>query len=318
MTRASTVSFLFAGAAVCASIFSGAQLAACSSSSDVTNTADASPQGDASPDVLGNQPDGGPGDGGPTGDDASTQLPTVAEVEPNDGTTTDAGVQTQLVAFPSNVTGAINPADDLDVFSASLVAGDVWTWTLETKGSAMAPHLGISELGNKVPTMAAKGAAGGSAEQEQFVFETETFFAIVRDARNVGTSQHVGSPGHTYQLTGRKTPRTPTALVVPSTAQGTLRTKTAIATYAFTLTQQTGLDIELKGTRKAAPSNVDSRMSLFDATKKKYLLTNDDISGSITDSKLGGVLPPSDYVLVVENVSPDATDLSFELVTTLR
>jgi hypothetical protein len=318
MTRASSVSFLFAGAVAVAGIAAGGQLAACSSSDEITT--DAGSQVDASTDAVGNPSDSATGDGGTTpGDDASTPLPTVAEVEPNNGTATDAGgAQTQLVAFPSNVTGAINPADDIDVFSASLVAGDVWTWTLDAKSSAMAPHLGLSELGNKVPTMAAKGAAGGSAEQEHFVFETETFFAIVRDARNVGTSQHVGSAAHTYQLTGRKTPRTPTALVVPSTAQGTLRTKTAIATYAFTLTQQTGLDIELKGTRKAPASNIDSRMSLFDATKKKYLITNDDISGSITDSKVGGVLPASDYVLVVENVAPDATDLSFELVTTLR
>jgi hypothetical protein len=316
MTRASSVSFLFAGAVAAAGILAGAQLAACSSSDETTT--DSGPHTDTNADAIANQPDAVTGDGGPTGDDASTPLPTVAEVEPNNGTTTDAGVETQLVAFPSNVTGAINPADDLDVFSASLVAGDVWTWTLDAKGSAMAPHLGISELGNKVPTMAAKGAAGASAEQEHFVFESETFFAIVRDARNVGTSQHVGSAAHTYQLTGRKTPRPPTALVVPSTAQGTLRTKTAIATYAFTLTQQTGLDIELKGTRKAPASNIDSRMSLFDATKKKYLITNDDISGSVTDSKVGGVLPASDYILVVENVAPDATDLSFELVTTLR
>ena len=316
MTRASSVSFLFAGAAVAAGILAGGQLAACSSSDDATT--DSGPHIDTNPDAVANQPDAATNDDAATGDDAATTLPTVAEVEPNNGTTTEAGVQTQLVVFPSNVTGAINPADDIDVFSASLVAGDVWTWTLDAKGSALAPHLGISELGNKVPTMAAKGAAGASAEQEHFVFETETFFAIVRDARNVGTSQHVGSAGHTYQLTGRKTPRAPTALVVPSTAQGTLRTKTAIATYAFTLTQQTGLDIELKGTRKAPASNIDSRMSLFDATKKKYLITNDDISGSITDSKVGGVLPPSDYVLVVENVAPDATDLSYELVTTLR
>jgi hypothetical protein len=252
------------------------------------------------------------------GDDASAPLPTVAEVEPNNGTKTDAGGnQTQTITFPSNVTGAIDPADDIDVFSASLVAGDVWTWTLDSKGSALAPHLGISEFGNKVPTMAALGAAGASAEQEHFVLESETYFAIVRDARNVGTSQHVGSPAHTWQLTGRKTPRAGTALVVPSTAQGKLRIKTAIALYAFTLTQQTGLDIELKGARKIPASNIDSRMSLFDATKKKYLITNDDIPGT-TDSKVGGVLPAGDYVLVVENVAPDATDLSFELVTTLR
>jgi hypothetical protein len=167
--------------------------------------------------------------------------------------------------------------------------------------------------------MVATAAAGGSAEQEHFVLEAQTYFAVIRDLRNVGSSsQHVGGAGHTWELTARKTPRAPIALVIPSTAQGMLRTKNAIAIYSFTLTQQTGFDIELKATRKSPPSNIDSRMSLFDATKKKWLLTNGDISGSITDSKLGGVLPPSDYVLVVENVDPAATDLSFELGATLR
>jgi hypothetical protein len=314
MTRSSGFGFLFAGVVVACSILSGVQLAACSSSDDATK--DSGPHVDTNRDAVAGDPDTST-DGGPAGDDASVVLPTVAEVEPNNGPT-DAGIESQLVSFPSRVTGAINPADDIDVLSASLAAGDVWTWTLDAKGSMLAPHLGVSELGNKVPTMVATAAGGASAEQEHFVLETETYFVIARDVRNVGTSQHVGSPGHTWELTGRKTPRAPTALVVPSTAQGTLRTKTAISTYAFTLTQETGLDIELKATRKAPPSSVDSRMSLFDTTKKKWLITNDDISGSITDSKVGGLLPPSDYVLVVENIDPAATDLSFELVTTLR
>jgi hypothetical protein len=60
-------------------------------------------------------------------------------------------------------------------------------------------------------------------------------------------------------------------------------------------------------------------MSLFDATSKLWVITNDGASGS-TDAHLGADAMPrdADYVLVVENTSPAAADLSYQLDFTLR
>ena len=48
---------------------------------------------------------------------------------------------------------------------------------------------------------------------------------------------------------------------------------------------------------------------------KTWVLTNDDDAAAKTkDSHIGGLLPiTGEYVVIVENVSPNAADLSFEL-----
>jgi hypothetical protein len=193
----------------------------------------------------------------------------------------------------------------------------MWTWSLTGTGGGMTPHLGVSENGNKVPTLAAIGA-----EQEHFVLESETYFLIVRDARNVpmSTSKHVGGPDLKWKLAARKLERTPTPATFPATLTGKLASKTSMALYAFSGMKDFAFDIVLRAQRKTPASNMDSRMSLYEKTTKKWVLTNDDDAAASTkDSHIGGALPVTgDYVVIVENVSPDATDLSFELMFTKR
>jgi len=70
--------------------------------------------------------------------------------------------------------------------------------------------------------------------------------------------------------------------------------------------------------RKAVPSTLDSRLSLFDLTNKKAIITNDNAAGT-TDSQVGSADPlPSTYMVIVENEGKDATDLSYEIQFKLR
>lgn len=261
--------------------------------------------------------DSAPPDAGDASIDVvDTSTPVTLEKEPNDGK-----LATDVNAFPipGDATGAIDPADDLDILSVTLNAGDLWTWTVAGSGG-MTPHLGISERGNKAPTMVATGAT--VAEQEHFVLEAETYFLIVRDARNVpmATSKHVGGPELTWRASARPLVRTPTPATFPTTLSGKLDKRSSIALYSFTGAKDLGFDIVLRAQRKSPASDMDSRMSLYEKTTKTWVLTNDDdVAAKTKDSHIGGILPISgDYVVIVENVSAVASDLSFDLAFTKR
>ena len=168
------------------------------------------------------------------------------------------------------------------------------------------------------PTALAKGDAAQTVTLQHFVLNDGKFVAAVRDARNVPTPAGNGGPTFGYALTAqRKTPQ-PVAVTLPSTKTGKLASLSSVDLYAFTLTTATGLDVVIKAARKVPASTLDSRLSIFETTAKKDIGTNDDASGSTTDSQLGGTLPAGNYVVVVENEGTNATDLSYEIDFTLR
>lgn len=253
-------------------------------------------------------PDAAP-DAGPAG---------TAESEPNDGTS-----ETDLdeVTAPGRVTGAIGKADDTDVFGVDLVAGDFWTLTVDPGGSPVAPHLGVVQKGDRVPRLVAVGGPGQRTTQDVFVLASERYYVSVRDARNVpaASSQKVGSAAHTYALVAEKKTPTLVALPLPGTVQGTLASRSGAQLFSLKLVATTGFDLDVRARRRTPATDLDTRVSLFDVGRKTWLITNDDLSLSQTDSRLGSdALPPGDYVVVVDNVSQTATQLAFEIVTTLR
>lgn len=248
--------------------------------------------------------------------DAGPAVP--AESEPNDGTSeTDLDV----VTVPGRVTGAIGKADDTDVFGVDLAAGDFWTITVDPAGSPVAPHLGVIQKGDRVPRLVAVGTPGQRTTQDVFVLASERYFVSVRDARNVpaASSQKVGSAAHTYALVAEKKTPTLTTLPVPGTVQGTLASRSGAQLFAMKLVATTGFDLDVRAKRRTPATDLDTRVSLFDAGRKVWIITNDDLSLSQTDSRIGSdALPPGDYVVVVDNVSPTAAQREFEIVTTLR
>src|SRR6185295_6475623 len=111
---------------------------ACSDSS----TSSSSPSSDdAGSDArIGDKTDSGdglpPDDGGADADDGP--LPQQTEMEPNDGTPATA---VNAMTIPGIMSGTIDPAKDVDVFSIDPAAGEFWEWTLAPTGSSLAPHL---------------------------------------------------------------------------------------------------------------------------------------------------------------------------------
>jgi hypothetical protein len=135
----------------------------------------------------------------------------------------------------------------------------------------------------------------------------------VRDARNVGADGGKGGPTYGYSLVGkRKTPQ-PVSVTFPSTKAGKLASLGSVDLYTFTGTNNKGWDIVIRAKRKASPSTLDSRLSLFDLTNNKPIITNDN-DATTTDSQIGSADPaPSTYLVIVENEGKNDADLSYEI-----
>ena len=188
-------------------------------------------------------------------------------------------------------------------------------WTLDAQGSPLTPHLSVSEGQNTVPVLVARGVAGGAVVIEQLVLKTATYAIIVRDSRNVpaASSQNAGSALHAYVLSAAATARTPVQVTVPSTTNGLLASRYASALHRFTVTTAAQFTLNVLAKNKAPASDLDTRLTLFNSTTNQWFGTNDDISGANTDSRLTGMLAAGDYLVVVDNLSETAVDLSFQL-----
>lgn len=251
------------------------------------------------------------------GKDAEEPGSVATEVEPNDGkTTTDLG----MMKIPGTMNGKIDPANDVDIFSIEPSAGDFWEWTVTPSGADLAPHLAVFDTApsNLNPTALVAGTAGAPLLLQHFVLRSGSFVAAVRDARNVPTPTGKGGPGYGYALVAKKKTPAPTSVTFPVTKTGKLASLGAVDLYTFTGTSGKGFDIVIRAARKAVPSTLDSRLSLFDLTANKAIITNDDAAGT-SDSQIGSPdAAPSTYMVIVENEGTLATDLSYEIEFSLR
>lgn len=266
------------------------------------------------------RPDSGDTDPDPedAGADADVPLTEQQEQEPNNGSsTTDLNAMT----IPGAMTGAIDPANDADIFSLTPAAGELWEWKLAPKGAALAPHVTVFDTAedNTNPTVLAKGAAGDTATIQHFVLGGGQWVAAVRDARNVPSGTGQGGATHGYTFTAKKLPLQPTAITVGATKTGTLASLSSVALFELTLAQTTGLDVIVRAERKSSPSTLDSRLSMWSSATKKSIGTNDDLDGTTTDSQLGGdAIPAGKYIIVLDNEGTNAADLSFEIEVAAR
>lgn len=326
----------FAGAALACAV----ALPHCSSSSFAPNenVADASVSGEA-----------GSGDGGDGADapasDAKVAVdggdphagpppgPAAEESEPNGGEFDDAGVpRTNAMTTPGTMTGAIDPADDADLFTLKLSPGELWYWRVGSEGSSLyTPHLAVFDTAanNLNPTQIVRGGvSGGEVSLQHFVLRPGKFAAAVRDARNVpsSSSQHVGDAQTKYVLYAYKDTPSPTTVTLPQTVTGALTKVSAVALYSFKATKNQNVEIVLRAARRQPASELDSRMSLFNATSKTAVLTNDN-AGASKDSEIRGPMPAdAEYWIIVENeadmvfgASASALpDLSFEIDFNLK
>jgi hypothetical protein len=262
-----------------------------------------------SPDAAEQAPDASPGADAMSVSDAAAAL---SEMEPNNGSSVD---DVNEVVAPLVLTGSIdsdvsNP--DIDVFSVDLTPGQLWTWSLESAGT-MAPHLAITNHAGVSPTTLGYGAAGQTASFDVFAYLDGRYNIIVRDSRNVNEGGDFSGPEYGYTLTATPSTRQPVAVTVPERVSATLDSSYDLALFSFSLTEATTVRIEVFARRKTAPSDIDSRLSLYYVDDSSYLITNDDPALNQLDSIVQGELPAGEYRVVVDNVEPTASDLSFEL-----
>jgi hypothetical protein len=266
--------------------------------------------------------DGGTGDDAtsPAKPDSGTDAGSTKvqeEAEPNDGkTVADVGTMT----VPGQMTGTLSPADDVDIFSISVNAGELWDWSLTPASGDLAPHLTVFDTASdtKNPTRLVAGSAGKPSALTHFVLQSGSFVAAVRDTRNVPKGTGKGGATFGYTLEAKKLALAPTSATLPGTKTGKLGGLGALDLYTFDGKAGTGFDIVLRAARKTPASTLDSRMSLFDKTAGQVLITNDDAAGT-SDSQVGGTLPSTGaYIVVVESEGTNASDLSYELEFKLR
>ena len=218
------------------------------------------------------------------------------------------------MTLPGTMNGKIDPANDVDIFAVKLAPGDFWEWTLAPKSADLAPHVIVFDsAGGLNPIVAGFAAAGSPATLQHFVLRTGTFVAGVRDARNVGADGGKGGPTFGYALTAKRKPPQPTTVTFPSTKTGKLASVGSVDLYTFTGTNNKAWDIVIRAARKAQPSSLDSRLSIYDLTNKKAVGTNDNAAGT-NDSQLGSDdAAPGTYLVIVENEGKDGSDLSYEI-----
>lgn len=258
--------------------------------------------------------------------------PVLSESEPNGGELGAGGEpETNAMTVPGSMRGAIDPADDADIFTVGVKPGELWRYTLRGEsGSAYVPHVTVFDTAenNLNPTQLAKAAAKGyDVTLEHFVLRPGKFVAAVRDARNVpaASSEHAGGSDVKYTLAAQKVALTPTPVTLPATVSGDLPSVSSVAVFSFSTTKNTELEIVLKAARKSAPSELDSRMSLFHVGTKKAILTNDNAGGATKDSEIRGPMPEDgEYYVIVENEADmlfepgNTPDLSFDLEFSLK
>lgn len=243
------------------------------------------------------------------GVDATTAL--TEEIEPNNGET---ATEFNMVTLPVASSGAISVANDIDIFAVDLTAGELLRWTIAADDQNLAPHLAISEATNSRPVTVAYSEAGGSESFHHFAMKSGLHYLIVRDARNVPSdqSQNAGDPSARYSLRTAAATISPEPVTIPSRVSHTLPGVFELAYFSFTLVQPTDLKIEVFADRKIPSSDVDSRLSLFYVTGDEWLITNDNPQLDQPDSLVTGMLPVGEYRVVIDNVNPEAVDLSFE------
>jgi len=314
-------SAFFVATGLLAASASLAAFAACSSSSD-SSPGTTPGGGDAATDSPSSIPPGSDAAAGDSstisdaGADAEQPLTIQTEVEPNNGaTTTEIG----KMVLPGTMNGKIDPANDTDIFAITVAPGDYWEWTGMPTSADLAPHVTVFDTaGGDNPTRIGFSAAGQPTTVQHFVLNTGTFVAVMRDARNVGADGGKGGPTFGYALTGKRATPAPVTVTFPSTKTGKLASLGALDFFTFTGTGGKGWDIVINAARKQPASTLDSRISLFDLTAKKWLITNDNVATS-TDSAIGSADPAaSTYLVIVENEGADPTDLSYQIVFTLR
>lgn len=224
--------------------------------------------------------------------------------------------------------GAIDPADDIDIFTVPLAAGDFWSWQIVSAGSTYVPQFTIfdTSAASLNPTQLVAGAsASEDVHLDHFVLGAGSFVAAVRDARNVpsASSTHVGGPTVTYRLVATKVAPNPTMVTLPSTVSGALKYVSNVALYSFAGTAGTKVKLVVNAARKVPSSLLDSRLSLFNDTTKTNVLTNDDAPAT-TDSEISGPLPTTGtYYVILENEAAmtysaaSIPDLSYEIVLSI-
>ncbi len=248
----------------------------------------------------------------PDGASPDAALPLTEESEPNNG---DSVTDLNELTLPVAVHGAIGEADDLDVFAVDLVAGELLLWTLEAQGGEHAPHLAIAEASNAAPPSVGFANPGSTLQMHHFALKSGRHHFIVRDERNVpaASSAHEGGPANQYQLRSSAPTINVSEVSIPQRLSATLGSRFDPVVMSFTLSQETDIKIEVTATRLAAPSDIDSRLSLFYVTGNDWLITNDDLAQGQSDSMVTGLLPAGEYRVVIDNINPSAANLDFEV-----
>ncbi|MFH1807590.1 MAG: hypothetical protein ABIJ09_02505 [Pseudomonadota bacterium] len=250
------------------------------------------------------------GDAGPGADARWSEQD---ESEPNNGTTTE---EFNGLAIGTRAHGVLQLPDDVDIFRFDAELGGLYVVSLTPDpDSSLQPHLTVMDSG------VGTAPAGNSyikilrSHGEALIIETlamgvDGFFAVVRDARNVGGAGGAGDADARYSLTVQAVDRsqaTVGALSFTSTQSGLLRHAGAVDLYTFEGTSWSDLLVDLRAT-----GDLDGRLFVFADATGDWIARNDNRSQGDVDPLIDAPLTEGgSLLLVVENIAEQAADLRY-------
>lgn len=234
------------------------------------------------------------------------------ESEPNDGNTK---TEFNAIHVPDMILGAIEKANDSDVFRFPAQAGDRLSVRATSTGGAELHVAVFGEASLNVPPAVNTFGHGKNALAEYYILKSGTYFIALRDRRNIGaTPAGVGDPSFTYTIVVTTLSRAPLAIALGMPQATTIDPAGTVRVLSFSAQKEDTLEVRTTAKGLTPASDVDTRLSLFFPGQKAWLGTNDNPSLGVSDSLLKGKMPFSGtYHVIVENVADSGTDLRVEV-----
>lgn len=239
--------------------------------------------------------------------------PAQMESEPNDGSTVE---EFNDVTVGIAMEGAIGTAGDSDVFRFDAAPGRLYQLQLEADdGSPLEVHLTAMDAGRDGSSagndyIKIDSPATGAAQLQVLAMGQGGYFAVVRDARNVGGTGGEGSAAHSYSLLVTEIVA-PSILPLgfPSTGNGLLAEPGAVQLYSLDGTMGADFIVDVQAT-----GNMDGRMILFSEMTGDWIARNDDRGAGDPNPLLDAFFSASGaMLLVVENIEPTATGFGYQI-----
>jgi hypothetical protein len=275
----------------------------------------------------------------PPGDDAGTTDDGGGELDagPADAGADDAGVddcpggdagddEPETLDIGATQRGSVVDEQDQDAFHVLTTGGQPYRVHLSLPScSQLQGHLTVIDDGRDgdlggLDFVQISTTGTSSAVELEFIAMRDGHYAVVRDGRNVGQAGGAGGSDHVYDLRVEALSLDDVVIqdvTFPSTLTGTLPHAGAMHVYRFTSALQVGADggttLEDVIFDFSTTGDIDGRLFVIAEATNDWIARNDDRVGSVDPRIDAPMTEQGTLYLVVDNVEPSASDLTYSI-----